>query len=98
RLIIKRKLREEYSIIWVIATVTLIIFSFWTDGLTIIANFLGIRVASNLIFTGAIFLILIYLIHLSIIVSKLHENNKKLAQNLTMMKEKMEKEVIEKKN
>lgn len=90
-LIIKRKLREEYSIIWVIGTIILIIFAFWRDGLDIIAYLLGINETSNLIFTGAIFLILIYLLHLSIVTSELHEKNKKLSQEIALLKNKIEK-------
>jgi len=32
RLIVKGKLREEYAIVWIICTVFLVVFSFWTDG------------------------------------------------------------------
>lgn len=87
RLIIKGKLREEYSIVWIVCTLILIIFSFWRDGLEILATIVGVYEAPNLIFTGAIFAVLIYLLHLSIVVSKLHYQNKQLAQDLAMLKE-----------
>ena len=86
RLIIKGKLREEYSIVWIVCTVVLIVFSFWRNGLEIIANILGVYQAPNLVFTGAIFAILIYLLHLSIVVSKLHSQNKQLAQDIALLK------------
>jgi len=91
RLIIKGKLREEYSIVWIVCTVVLIIFSFWRNGLEILATILGVYEAPNLIFTGAIFAILIYLLHLSIVVSKLHSQNKQLAQEIALLKNKVEK-------
>ncbi len=87
RLIIKGKLREEYSIVWIVCTIVLIAFSFWRNGLEIIANIVGVYEAPNLIFTGAIFAILIYLLHLSIVVSKLHTQNKQLAQDVAMLRE-----------
>lgn len=87
RLIIKGKLREEYSIVWIICTLVLIVFSFWRDALEISADLLGVYDAPNLVFTGAIFAIFIYLLHLSIVVSKLHNQNKQLAQELAMLKE-----------
>lgn len=89
RLIIKGKLREEYSIVWIVCTAILILFSFWRDGLEVMAHLLGVYEAPNLIFTGAIFAIFIYLLHLSVVVSKLHNQNKKLAQDVALMKEKM---------
>ena len=91
RLIIKGKLREEYSIVWIICTIVLILFSVWRDGLEIIAHTLGVFEAPNLVFTGAIFAIFIYLLHLSVVVSKLHSENKQMAQDIALLKEKMEK-------
>jgi len=89
RLIIKGKLREEYAIFWVISTVLLIIFSFWREGLDIIAKAVGVYLAPNLVFTSAIFAILIYLLHLSIVVSKLHDKNKVLSQDIALFKERI---------
>ena len=93
RLIIKGKLREEYSFIWIVCTVILIAFSFWRNGLEIIANLLGVYEAPNLVFTGAIFAILIYLLHLSIVVSKLHAQNKQLAQEIALLKNEFSKKM-----
>ena len=86
RLIVKGKLREEYSIFWVISTILLIVFSIWTNGLVIIADSVGVYSPPNLVFTVAIFAIFIYLIHLSVVVSKLHDKNKILAQDMALMK------------
>ena len=91
RLIIKGKLREEYSIVWIICTIILIVFSFWRNGLEVFAKMVGVYQAPNLVFTGAIFAIFIYLLHLSVVVSKLHAQNKQLAQDIALMKNKMEK-------
>lgn len=87
RLIIKGKLREEYSIVWIVCTLVLIVFSFWREGLEIVANILGVYEAPNLVFSGAIFATFIYLLHLSIVVSKLHAQNKQLAQEIALLKE-----------
>jgi hypothetical protein len=86
RLIIKGKLREEYAIFWVISTILLIIFSFWRDGLVVFAELFGVYDAPNLVFTSAIFAIFVYLIHLSVVVSKLHDKNRTLAQEVALMK------------
>jgi hypothetical protein len=91
RLIMKGKLREEYSIVWIVCTAILIIFSFWNKGLVIMAGLLGVYEAPNLVFTACIFAVLIYLLHLSVVVSKLHTQNKQLAQDVALLKEKLEK-------
>jgi hypothetical protein len=92
RLIIKGKLREEYAIIWIVCSLFLIAFSIWSNGLDRITKLLGFTLPSNLIFTGAIFAILIYLLHLSVVVSKLQEQNKTLAQDIALLKEKQKKQ------
>ena len=93
RLIIKGKLREEYSIVWIICTLLIIIFAFWRNGLEIIAHALGVYMAPNLIFAAAIFAIFSYLLHLSVVVSNLYEKNKILTQELALLKEKLDSNV-----
>ena len=91
RLIIKGKLREEYSIVWIVCTIILVLFSFWRNGLDVVSKLLGIYAPPNLVFTVAIFAIFSYLLHLSVVVSKLQSQNKQLAQDIALLKEKMEK-------
>ena len=91
RLIVKGKLREEYSIVWIVCTIVLVLFSLWRRGLDVVSTLLGVYSPPNLIFTAAIFAIFIYLLHLSVVVSKLQSQNKQLAQEIALMKEKMAK-------
>jgi hypothetical protein len=88
RLIIKGKLREEYAFFWVAGTLILIAFSFWRNGLDALSKLFGVYQPPNLVFMGSIFAILLYLLHLSTVVSKLQEQNKRLAQDLAILKEK----------
>lgn len=95
RLIVKGRLREEYSFVWIVSTIVLLIFSFWRDGLELVAHTLGVYEAPNLIFAAAIFIIMIYLLHLSMVSSKLQEQNKKLTQEIALLREKMKKDKSE---
>jgi len=90
RLIIKGKLREEYSIVWIVCTIVLVLFSFWRKGLDVVSALIGIYSPPNLVFTAAIFVIFIYLLHLSVVVSKLQSQNKQLAQDIALLKEKID--------
>ena len=90
-LIVRGRLREEYAIVWIVSTAILILFSFWRKGIDIVSGMLGIVAAPNIIFTGAIFAVLIYLLHLSVTVSKLQEQNKILAQEIALLKNKEKK-------
>ena len=88
-LIVRGTLREEYAIIWIMCSVLLIVFSFWRKGLDLLSHVVGVYDPPNLVFTGAIFAVLIYLLHLSVVVSKLQEQNKTLAQDIALLKEKL---------
>ncbi len=90
RLIIKGRLREEYAIVWIFSTLFLVLFSFWRQGFETISHFLQVYDPPNLIFTAAIAAILIYLLHLSVVVSKLQEQNKRLTQELANMRAKQQ--------
>lgn len=88
-LIVKGKLREEYAIVWIIITLLLIVFSFWRKGLDVVAKLFGVYEPPNLVFTGFIFIILIYLLHLSVVASKLHRQNKKIAQDVALLRQEL---------
>jgi hypothetical protein len=90
RLITKGKLREEYSFIWIVCTALLLMFAVWRNGLDVIANLLGVFYAPSLIFLGAIFAIVIFLVHLSVVNSRQHKQIKELAQELALLKQKLE--------
>lgn len=86
----KGKLREEYAFVWILSTFALIGLSFWRSGLDSLGHFFGVYEPLNFIFTGAIFAILIFLLHLSITISRLQLQNRTLAQELVLLKEKLE--------
>ncbi|MFO0321605.1 MAG: DUF2304 domain-containing protein [Bacteroidota bacterium] len=90
RLIAKGKLREEYSFVWITCTAFLLLFSIWRNGLDVISGLLGIFYAPSLIFIGALFAIIIFLVHLSVVNSKQHQQIKDLSQEMALLKEKLE--------
>ena len=90
RLITKGKLREEYSFVWIVCTALLLLFSFWRNGLDVIAKLLGVYYAPALVFMAAIFAIVLFLVHLSVVNSKQHEQIKTLTQEMALLKKKLE--------
>ena len=84
------KLREEYALVWMLSTFVLIVLSFWRSALNILAHICGVYEPLNLIFAGVIFAILLYLLHLSMTVSKLQLQNKVLSQELVLLKEELQ--------
>ena len=87
RMIVRGKLREEYAIIWLVCTVILLVFSFWREGLNVVAKMLGIYYPPSLVFIGAIFAIIVFLVHISIVVSRLQQQLKVTAQELALLKD-----------
>lgn len=85
------RLREEYSIIWLIMSILVMIFSFWTNGLEIISKLVGVLSAPNLVFTVAIFFVFVYLIHLSVVNTRLHNTIKTLVQRQAITEKIIEK-------
>jgi hypothetical protein len=86
RLILKGKLRAEYSIIWLVCTLLLLMFSFWREGLHVVARTLGVAYPPSLIFLAATFAIIIFLVHLSTVISRLQNQIKEIAQEVALGK------------
>ena len=87
RLIVRGKLREEYSIMWILGTIVLVVFSIWRQGLQDIAILLNVSYAPSLLFLIAIFAIICFLLHLSIVVSRLQAQIKDMAYELAILKQ-----------
>lgn len=90
RLIVKGRLREEYSIVWILCTIILVVFSIWRKGLEQISLLLGVYYPPSLIFLAAIFAIIIFLVHLSVVNSKLQNQIKNLAQEVAFLKQQLD--------
>ena len=85
-LIRRNHLKERYSLIWLSASMVLIVFSFWRRLLDFIAVRIGIFYAPSFLFLLSIAFLLVLLLHFSTIVSSLSENSKRLAQELGILK------------
>ncbi|MDY0016723.1 MAG: DUF2304 domain-containing protein [Candidatus Delongbacteria bacterium] len=91
-LIRRKKIKEQYSLLWLFFGSGFIVLSIWRDGIEKIAAVMGIAYAPAaflLILVMAIFLILI---QFSIIISKLSETNKTLLQEIALLKQKVERD------
>ena len=85
-LIRRKKLREKYSLIWFGASLATILFSVWRSLLDHVAALLGVAYPPALLFLVAMFFGMILLIHFSVVISDLTEQNKTLAQEIALLK------------
>src|SRR3990172_12329466 len=85
-LIKRRMLKEQYAILWLISAIVLLILSVWRQLLDKIAQLLGIAYAPSLLFLVAFVFLLLIVLHFSVIISNLSEKNKKLSQEIAILK------------
>jgi hypothetical protein len=90
RLIVKGKLREEYSVIWIISTVILIVLSVFRSLLDDIAGYLGVFYSPSLLFLMGFMAVVSFLVHLSIVNSRQHREIKNLTQEVAFLKRQSE--------
>lgn len=83
-LIRKGRLREEYSLIWLVSAVIIFFLSVFKGSLRLIADFVQIGYAPSFIFMVGLGLITIIQLLQTIIISKLATQNRDLAQRLAI--------------
>lgn len=94
-LVRRRKLKTEYSLIWITVSVIFIIFSFWRTGIDKLAYLFGIAYAPSVLFIILLIGIILILIEFSIIISKQAERIKVLVQELALLRHEMEEKFVE---
>jgi hypothetical protein len=85
-LIRRRKLKTEYSLMWLSVSVVFIVFSFWRTGIDKLAYLFGIAYSPSVLFIILLIGIILLLIEFSIIISKQAERIKVLVQELALLK------------
>jgi len=88
-LIRRGRLKEKYSLLWLFAGGILLFLSSSRGTLDFIAGLLGIFYAPSLLFLLAFLFLLLITLHFSVVVSGLSEKNKKLAQELALLRQEL---------
>jgi len=92
QLIRKKKLKEQYSLLWFLTVSVIFVFSVWESLLTRISDTIGIQVPSNALFLLALMFLFAIVLHFSLIVSRLTDQSKILAQKLALLDHELKKE------
>jgi len=82
----RRKLRTEYSILWLFGSVVMLVFSLNQKWLDYVSRAVGIYYPPSFLFLVGMLFFLLILIHFSITISKLYQMNKKMTQEIALMK------------
>jgi hypothetical protein len=89
-LVRRKRLSERYAILWLLAAVTLFVLAAWKGLLTTLSYDVGISYPPSALFAVAIGLIAMILLHFSLAVSRLSDQNKVLAQRLGLLQQRIE--------
>lgn len=84
-LVRRRKLKEEYSLLWIITAVGLLVLAIWFDLLTSLTKAIGgVAPTSTLFFFGLLFVMLV-LLHFSVRISALERRFTAMVQEIAML-------------
>ncbi len=86
----RKRLMERYALLWLFASATLLALAVWKGLLETIAAAIGIYYAPSALFVIAFGFILILLLHFSLVISRLADQNKILAQRLGLMQQRLD--------
>jgi hypothetical protein len=89
-LVRRKHLSERYAILWLVAAATLFVLAVWKGLLTSLSNDVGIAYPPSALFAVAIGLIVVLLMYFSLVVSRLSDQNKILAQRLALLQQRVE--------
>lgn len=84
-LVRRRKLKEEYSFIWLITGVSFVLLALNADFLSNISELIGIAVPVNTLFFMALMFVFLLCLYFSLRISALSTQVKNLAQRLAIL-------------
>ena len=89
-LVRRRRLMERYALLWLFATATLLGLAVWGQLLDRIAHAVGIYYAPSALFAAALGFVFLLLLHFSLVISRLADQSKLLAQRVGMLQRQLD--------
>lgn len=89
-LVRRKHLMERYAILWLLAGVTILVLALWKGLLTTLAEAAGIYYPPAALFAVGFLFVLVLLLHFSVVISRLSDQNKILAQRVAMLQLRLE--------
>ncbi len=84
-LVRQRRLLERYALLWLFSSAVLLGLSIWRGALEELASAVGIFYAPSALFAVAFGFVLVLLLHFSLVISRLAEQTKVLAQRVGLL-------------
>lgn len=89
-LVRRKRLMERYAILWLVAGVTVLVLGLWQGLLTTLSHAVGIYYPPSALFAVTFLFVLVMLVHFSMTVSRLSDQNKVLAQRLALLQQRLD--------
>lgn len=89
-LVRQRRLREEYSLLWLATPIVLMILSVSRPLLDVLASAMGIFYPPSALFVVAMIFVLFILLHFSTVITRLSQENKDIAQQVALLRYELE--------
>ena len=89
-LVRRRRLMERYALLWLFSSLLLLVLSVWSGLLNTLASAFGVSYPPSALFAVAFGVVLVLLIHFSLAVSRLSDQNKILAQRIGLMQQQLD--------
>ena len=89
-LVRQRRLKEEYSLLWLATGIVLLVLSISRPLLDTLANAVGIFYPPSALFLVALFFVLLILLQFSTALTRLSRENKEMAQQMAILRQELE--------
>ena len=89
-LVRRRRLMERYALLWMFLSVVLFGLALWKQLLEQVATAIGIFYAPSALFAIALGCIFVLLLHFSLVISRLVDQTKVLAQRLSLLQQRVD--------
>jgi len=86
----RNRLKERYALLWLAAGVVMVLLSAWKQLLVWVTGLFGFEIPSNGLFSVVLIFLLMIVFHFSIAISSESDRIKRLAQELALLKERLQ--------
>jgi len=84
-LVRRRKLKEEYSWLWILTTVGMVVLSFWYGLIERLSALIGAVTPTTTLFIFALLFLLAIAIHVTTVISRLTQQLRRLTQEVAIL-------------
>jgi len=89
-LVRRKRLMERYALLWLGAAVVLVVMAVWKGLLTTVSADLGIHYPPSTLFAIGFGFLVVLVLSFSLVVSRLSEQNKRLAQHVALLTQRLD--------